>query len=315
MEQKTYDIAIIGAGAGGLTAAIYAVRAGRSVVVIEKGMIGGQIALTNEVSNYPGFTSITGFELSLKMHEHAQALGTEFIYDEVVSVDFNNTVKTITTNSYVVTAKAVIISTGARARKLGVENEDKFTGSGVAYCAVCDGAFYKGKNVVLVGGGNTAVEDAIYLSKIASHITIVNITEKLQPQQIILDELNEIAHKQGNIDVINNSTITKLIGQHTVTEVEITNVKTKQTQNLKTDGVFVAIGRLPETEFLKNSITLDNYNYIITDEDMQTSLKGVYACGDVRAKKLRQIVTATSDGATAATNASSYINSLNNYLG
>lgn len=308
MENKIYDVAIIGAGPGGLTAAVYALRSGLTVAIIEKHMVGGQVALTNDISNYPGFSNISGFELSQKMQKQATDLGAVMHYGEVTDVNFNEKIKSIYTKIETILSKTVIISTGAKSKKLNVENEDKFANQGVAYCAVCDGAFFKGQNVALVGGGNSGVEDAIYLSKIANHLTYVHKYEHLKAEDILVKEFNNVANQNKNVTIVNNSTVSKVIGDDKIDSIEIKNYLTNQTQTVKTDALFVAIGRLPDTEFLKDKIKLDDYGYIPTDEHMNTSVEGVFACGDVRVKTLRQIVTATADGAIAATSANNYIN-------
>lgn len=308
MTEKVYDVVIIGAGPAGLTGAVYALRSGRSVLVIEKMLIGGQIALTQYVENYPGFEKISGFELGQFMHEQAVKLGAETKYGEVVSVDFNNDIKKIVTTDGEVFGKSVIIASGAKARKLGLENEEKLIGGGVAYCAVCDGAFFRDKNVVLVGGGNTAVEDAIYLSKMVKTLTIVNMESDFTAQKILVEELNAASLEKNNVKVLNNSVVTAINGDQVLNSVDIKNLKTNEVKNVEAQGLFVAIGRVPDTEFLKGIIELDKWNYIVTNEELETGVAGVYAAGDVRVKRLRQIVTATSDGAIAATNANEFLN-------
>ena len=309
MENKIYDIIIIGGGPAGLTSAIYALRAGRSVVMLEKLMVGGQVALTQDVQNYPGFELISGFELSQKMHDQATKLGAVTVYGEVETVELKTLVKTVKTNNGdTLMGRSVIVATGAKARKLGVENEDNYIGAGVAYCATCDGAVYKGKNVALVGGGNTGVEDAIYLTKIVNHLTFIYISEELEAQKIIVDELMELNKEYNNITFVKNSTVTKLEGTPTLQSIETTNLKTKQTQKFDVNGLFIAIGRIPDTTFLKGIIDMDKWGYIKSDETMATNIPGVFVAGDVRNSKLKQIVTATSDGAMAATMANSYLN-------
>lgn len=309
MTNKIYDIAIIGGGPAGLTSAIYALRAGRSVVMLEKLMVGGQVSLTQDVQNYPGYSLISGFELSQKMHEQASNLGAETVYGEVSNVQLEQEIKTITTlNGDVISARAVIVATGAKARKLGIANEDDYMGAGVAYCATCDGAFYKGRDVALVGGGNTGVEDAIYLTKIVNHLTYIYNSEELVAQKISVDELMQLEKEHKNITFVNNSTVTGLVGKPTLQQIETTNLITKQKQTFAVNGLFVAIGRIPDTAFLKGIIDMDKWGYIKSNETMKTNLPGVFVAGDVRNSKLKQIVTATSDGAVAATNANAYLN-------
>lgn len=306
-NNKTYDVIVIGAGPAGLTAAVYALRAGRSVLIIEKMLIGGQIALTQFVENYPGFEKISGFELGQMMHTQANNLGAETAYGEVVSVDFTNDIKKVVTTAGEFLGKSVIVATGAKARKLGLENEEKLLGGGVAYCAVCDGAFFKDKHVVLVGGGSTAVEDAIYLSKIVKSLTIVNRSSAFKAQQILIQELEAVSKETNNVTVLYHSVVTAINGDRMLNSVEVKNKETNEVKTLNADGLFIAIGRVPDTEFLNGIIDMDS-NYIKTNEELETNVPGVYAAGDVRIKRLRQIVTATSDGAIAATNANEFLN-------
>lgn len=308
--EKIYDVIIIGGGPAGLTSAIYLLRSGRSVALIESMMVGGQVSQTLDIENYPGFEKINGFELGQKMHTQATNLGLETIYGEVVEVNFNDKIKEVKTYDQTLKSKCVIIATGARARKLQLENEDKLIGGGVAYCAVCDGAFYKGKNVALVGGGNSGVEDAIYLSKIVNHLTFIYKHDKPKAEAISVNCLKQIAQQQNNITFVPNSTVTKLYGENTLQGIEITNLVTNQKQDINVDGLFVAIGRIPNSNFVKDKLNLDEFGYIITDEQLKTNIPGVFVAGDVRKSQLKQIVTATSDGAIAATSANHYLNSL-----
>lgn len=310
MDKKIYDIIIIGGGPAGLTAAIYALRSGRSVLIIEKAMVGGQVAITKDVQNYPGYDYITGFELSMKMHEQAEKLGSETAYGEVTDVELDGQIKKIVTTAGEFLGRAVIIATGAKSRKIGIENEERLTGSGVAYCAVCDGAFFKDANVALLGGGNSGVEDAIYLSGIVKHLTLIHLYDNFKAQQILVDELHEKMNVNKNITIIPNSTITKITGNNKLESIEVTQKHTKETQKIDVDGLFIAIGRIPDTEFLKGKINLNKFGYIETDSGMRTNIEGVFAAGDVRDSALKQIVTATSDGAIAATNANIYLNQI-----
>ncbi len=307
-KTKIYDIVIIGAGPAGLTAAVYALRSGRSVAVIEKLMVGGQVALTNEIKNYPGFINITGFDLSMLMHRQAQELGAESIFAEVLSLDVNNKIKIVKTTMGDVLGKSIIVATGAKSKKLKLENEEKLTGHGIGYCAVCDGAFYKGKNVVLTGGGNSGVEDAIYLSKIVKSLTIISLYDNFTAQQILVDELHHTISEYKNTTIHHNSKIVKISGDSTLQSVEFENLKTGKKTTVDADGLFVTIGRAPDTEFLKDIVVLDKWGYVVANEDLQTSVPGVFVAGDVRQKKLRQIVTAAADGAIAATNCNNYLN-------
>lgn len=307
-KTKKYDVVIIGAGASGLTAAIYALRSGQSVAIIEKGMIGGQASLTYEVKNFPGFKTISGMELSLKMHEQATELGAETFYGEVTDIDFEKMNNVVHLANEDIVASAIILCMGAKARTLNAEGEAEFTGKGVAYCAVCDGAFYKDKRVAVIGGGNTAIEDAIYLSNICKSVLISNNLPSFTCQQTLLDELNKTMLENKNIKIQQNTIVESIYGKNCVEGVKFTNDSDEKT-NVKLDGVFVAIGRAPDTKFVRNKIHLDEKGYIAVNDKLETNQPGVFAAGDVIVKDLRQIITACADGAIAATNANSFINS------
>lgn len=300
-----FDVIIIGAGPSGLTAGIYAVRSGLNVAVIEKQFAGGQIANTESVDNYPALLNISGFDLSVKMLEHAEKLGVKMIYDNVVKTDFTGDIKKVITESKnELTAKAIILCAGATPRKLGLIKEDKFIGRGVSYCAVCDGAFYKNKNVVVVGGGNTAVSDCMYLSKFATAVHLVHRRDKLRASKV---EINKLVN--GGVVIHYNSIVTDIIGEDKVTAVKLQNVIDKSESNIEVDGIFVAIGQIPSN--IASEVARDDYGYIIANEDMKTNIEGVFVAGDVRSKKVRQVITAASDGAIAAEMANEYI--LNKY--
>ena len=301
-----YDVVIIGAGPGGLTAAIYALRSGLSVAIVEKGMIGGQASLTYEIKNFPGFSNISGMELAMKMHEQATELGAETIYGEVQNINFAPMNNLIFVDGQEVFANTVILGMGAKARTLGVKGEAELIGRGICYCAVCDGAIYKDKEVILVGGGNSAVEDAIYLSNICNKVTVINNLPTFTCQEVLLKELNAQIEDKHNIFVNHNSCVLEIIGDSQVEAVKYLNDDGKEV-TVKVDGVFIAIGRAPDTAVVRNSIHLDAHGYIATDENLETNQPGVYACGDVRVKNLRQIITACADGAIAATSAHRYI--------
>ncbi len=300
-----FDVIIIGAGPSGLTAGIYAVRSGLNVAVIEKQFAGGQIANTESVDNYPALLNISGFDLSVKMLEHAEKLGVKMIYDNVVETDFTGDIKKVITESKnELTAKAIILCAGATPRKLGLIKEDKFIGRGVSYCAVCDGAFYKNKNVVVVGGGNTAVSDCMYLSKFATAVHLVHRRDKLRASKV---EINKLVN--SGVVIHYNSVVTDIIGEDKVTAVKLQNVIDKSESNIEIDGIFVAIGQIPSN--IASEVERDDYGYIIANEDMKTNIEGVFVAGDVRSKKVRQVITAASDGAIAAEMANEYI--LNKY--
>lgn len=305
MEKNYFDILIIGSGPAGMTAAIYALRSGMKVGIIEKGMIGGQAVLTYEIRNFPGFESISGMDLALKIQAQAENLGAEFIFDNIKEIDLAN--KKVFTDYGEYFSTSIILCMGASARKLDIENEDKLIGKGIAYCAICDGAFFRNEDVVLVGGGNSAVEDAIYMSEVAKSITIVNNLNKFTCQETLLFELNEIIEKRKNIRVFHNCVISEINGNQNLESVKITNLNTNEFQKIDCRGMFVAIGRKPDVENVIGQIKINNFNYIISDKDMHTNVEGVFVAGDIREKKLRQIITACADGAIAGTEASIFV--------
>lgn len=304
--MKMYDVVIVGAGPGGLTAAIYALRSGLSVAIVEKAMIGGQASLTYEIKNFPGFVSISGMELAMKMHEQATLLGAETIYGEVKKINFASMNNLLFIDDEQIFANTIILSMGAKARTLGVPGEAEFIGRGICYCAVCDGALYKDKEVVLVGGGNSAVEDAIYLSKICKSVTIINNLPTFTCQKVLLDDLEKQIEEKNNIFVNHNSCVLEISGEEMVKQVKYKNAEGKEVL-VNAEGVFIAIGRAPDTELVRNSVHLDAHGYVAVDENFETNQPGVFACGDVVVKKLRQIITACADGAIAATNANTFI--------
>ena len=298
-----YDIIIIGAGPAGLTSAIYARRALKSVLVLEALTYGGQIINTLEIDNYPSLPHISGFDFATKLYEQVKELDTEIKFERVIEINDHKDYKEIKTANDTYNAKTVIIATGNTNKKLGLENEDNFIGRGLSYCATCDGAFYKNKDVAVVGGGNTAIEDAIYLSNLASHVYLIHRrdTFRAEPKQL------ELLKEKDNVEFIYNSSVTKLNGEEKLSSIEVTN-KDKKIKNLEVSGIFVAIGRIPENEKFKNIIKVDDAGYIISDENCHTNIEGIFVAGDNRAKSLRQLVTATSDGAIAANEAIKYLN-------
>ncbi len=303
--EKIYDVAILGGGPGGITAGIYAKRAGLDAVIIEKNMPGGAISTTPEISNYTGFSSISGMELATKMFEHAGNFDIPFIFDEVKSVKLEGDVKKIVCFGQEILAKTVIISMGASVRKLNVVGEKKFIGKGVSYCATCDGNFFKGLKVAVVGGGNTALEDSLYLSNLASEVYLIHRRDEFSGQEYLLQKLKE----KGNIHFVLNSVVSALKGKEKLSGVEIENRQTRSHEDLEIDGLFVCIGRGPDTEIFCNKLTLTEAGYIQTDCNMKTNIDGVFAIGDIRNTPLRQVITACSDGAIAATKAFEYIKS------
>lgn len=292
-----YDIIIIGAGPAGLTAGIYGAQANKKVLILEKMGAGGQVANINEITNYPGFVSINGFELSEKMKEQAKHCGAEIKREEVIFVDFSKDIKLIKTHKEEYGARNVIIASGAYAKPLELDNEKEFLGKGLSYCATCDGNFFKNKTVVVVGGGNTSMDDCLYLSGVAKKVYLIHRRDEFRASEHLLNKVKALTTQ--NVEIITNSVVTKILGNEMVTGIEIYNKKDNKTKELLIDGLFVAIGRKPDTEIFNNLVELNNGGFIKTDERMRTSIKGVYAIGDVRETPLRQIVTACGDGAIA----------------
>lgn len=304
MDKKIYDVIIVGGGPGGYTAALYATRAGLSTLILEKMAVGGQMAATSVIDNYPGFDEgIDGFSLGEKMKAGAEKFGAETVFAEVTGSLLEGNVKEIQTTEGTFYSKTVIIATGASPRKLGLEEEDKLVGRGVGYCAVCDGMFYRGKDVVVVGGGNSAVEDAIYLSRICNKVRLVHRRDTFRASRIYQDELLNIE----NIELILDSEVKEILYDDKVKGVRVFNNKTGEASIIDTDGVFISIGRQPISDIWKGQVEMDEVGYIIADETTRTNVPGVFAVGDVRTKALRQVVTAASDGAVAAHFAEEYI--------
>ncbi len=302
--DSIYDMIIIGGGPAGYTAALYAVRAGLKALVIERMSAGGQMALTGEIDNYPGFEEgIDGFALGMKMQKGAERFGAKTEYAEVTSVGFSEQVKVLETTNGTFYAKTVVIAAGATPRRLGIPREQELTGRGVHYCAHCDGRFYKDKIVVVVGGGNSAAADALYLSRLAKKVYVVHRRGSLRAEKIYHQPLTEAK----NVEFLWNRTVSELIAGERLTGVKVRDVNTQAVTDIVCEGVFVSIGRQPATEFLGNSVALDSSGYIIADESTQTNIKGVFAAGDIRTKALRQIVTAAADGAAAVHYAEEYL--------
>ena len=289
---------IIGGGPAGYTSALYASRAGFDTVIIEKMSVGGQMMLTDVIDNYPGFPQgVDGFTLSENMRLSAERFGATTMYDEVVKVELNGEIKEVeTAYSGKLYAKTVVIATGANPRELGLENEQKLLGSGIHYCAHCDGRFYKDKVAVVVGGGNSAVSDALYLSHLCKKVYLVHRRDVLRATKIYHDQIE----KAENIEFCYNSVLSRVDSDNgKVSGVSLIDVKTNEKRDIDCDGVFISIGRKPATEFLEDVLELDSGGYIVADESTKTSIDGVFAVGDVRTKVLRQVVTAVSDGAVA----------------
>ena len=294
--ENIYDVIIVGGGPAGYTAGLYGVRAGLSVLLVEKVYAGGQMALSHQVDNYPGFEEgIDGFTLAQNMKNQAERFGLVTKLEEVKTLELNSKIKVIKTTENEYLTKTVIIATGANPKELGVENEVKFTGRGVHYCASCDGMFYRGKTVALVGGGDTALSEALLLSRIAKKVYLIHRRDSFKGSKIYQDAIA----KTENITTVLNSQVDKILGEDKFNGLSIKNVKTGETSQILCDAVFVCIGRKPTTEILNNQVVLNDGGYVLAGEDTKTNLPGVYAIGDVRTKALRQVVTAVSDGATA----------------
>lgn len=290
-----YDVIIVGAGPAGLTSALYLRRANKKVLVLEAKSYGGQILNAGNVENYPGITSISGFDFATNLYNQVIKLGAEIKFETVLRVEND---KTVVTDDNKYQSKAVIIATGASNRKLNIEREEEFVGKGVSYCATCDGNFYKNKVVAINGGGNTALEDALYLSNIASKVYLIHRREEFRGEDRYLEELKT----KDNIEIIVNSSIVSLKGDDKLEYIVVKNSK-EETREIKIDGLFIAIGQEPKNEIFKNVVDLNDKGYIITTDDVHTKTEGIYAAGDTRVKELRQLTTAVSDGSIAATTA------------
>ena len=305
--EKNIDLMIIGAGPAGLTATIYAARAKLNSITLENGIIGGQIKDSYVVENYPGFITISGEELVNKMTKQCENVeGVIDEFDEIVSVKLTNDEKIVETKKCIYKPLAVIIATGAKHRELPIKEEKKFHGRGIHYCELCDGALYQGKDIIVVGGGNSALQAAKYLSKYGKSITLIHMLDYFQADKQNQEEFKKLR----DIKVILNSIIQGVNGEDKIEEVIIKNVKSGDISTIKTDGIFVYIGLEPNTELFKKYIKLNKSGYIITDEGTNTNIEGIYAAGDVRQKDIRQLTTAVSDGSVAALCAEKYINKI-----
>lgn len=300
-----YDIIIIGAGPAGLTAAIYARRASKSVLVLEALSYGGQIINTPDIENYPAVPHVSGFDFATKVYQQAEALGAEFVFEKAVGIKDGGSTKTVVTTENEYECKAVIIATGSENRKLGLDDEEKLVGRGVSYCATCDGAFYRGKRVAVVGGGNTALEDALYLADIAETVYLIHRRDAFRGDEATVTSLKQ----RDNVKFVFNSTVTKLIADKRLTCIEVTN-KNGETDTIEVNGLFVAVGRIPENQNFAELINLDEAGYVTAGEDCETNVSGIFAAGDNRTKSVRQLVTAAADGAVAATAAVKFADSL-----
>ena len=296
-----YDIIIVGAGPAGMTAAIYGRRAGKSVLVLEAASYGGQIINTPDVENYPSAAHISGFDLATQIYDQAKALGAEFAFEKVTGIE-DGDVKTVVTAKNRYEGRAVIIATGSENRKLGVAGEDELVGRGVSYCATCDGAFYRKKTVAVVGGGNTALEDALYLADLAEKVYLIHRRDQFRGDETTVARLRE----RENVELVLNSRVTGLIAEKKLKAVEVTD-KDGNTSQLEVNGLFVAVGRVPENQNFASVIELDGAGYAVAGENCRTRSAGIFVAGDNRVKDVRQLVTATADGAVAATEAIKYL--------
>lgn len=298
-----YDMIVIGGGPAGYTAALYAARSGLSVLVLEKLSAGGQMTNTEQIDNYPGFPEgIGGFELGERMQKGALRFGAENQFSEVKSVELSGQVKIVRTRKKEFQARTVVLAAGAYPRKTGVEGEDRFAGRGVAYCAACDGMFYKDKTVAVYGGGNSAVEDALLLSRICKKVYLIHRRDALRATKVYQDALFG-----SSVELVWNSRVTAFLGDKHLSGVETEDTKTGEKRELSLDGIFVSIGRIPDTGLFEGQVDMDEAGYLIADETTRTNLPGVFAAGDVRTKQLRQVITAAADGAAAAWNAEQYL--------
>lgn len=304
--HNMFDIIVIGSGCAGMTAALYALRAGRTVLLLENNGIGGQIASSPKVENFPSVKQISGSEFSDNLFEQVNALGVEFSFEEARAIEDKGSIKVVKTDDGEHECKAVIIATGLKHRTLPVPRAEEMLGRGVSYCAVCDGIFHKGKDVAVVGGGNTALQDAVYLSQYCGKVYLIHRRDTFRADN------SNIKMLQGktNIELVLDSVATELVGDDFVSGIKVKNVKTEEERELSVSGVFSAVGKIPQSEIFKGTIELDESGYIIADETCRTSKAGIFAAGDCRTKEIRQLTTAASDGAVAAIEASKYINTL-----
>ncbi len=309
--SEIYDLVIIGGGPAGLAAGIYGGRAKMNVLIIEKGTVGGRAYTTREIVNYPGYNDSTGPVLTGNMKEHAEAFGVKFTREEVKSVDFTGDIKVIKTKKNEYQAKAVVLATGTESRKLGIPGEKELTGQGVAYCATCDAEFFQDQEVVVVGSGDQAIEEGMYIAKFASKITVIVLHD-----EGILDCNKQAAEKafaHPKMNFVWNSVVNEIKGEDEVTSVVLKNMKTGELTDFPCNGIFFFVGMVPGTKFLGDAVQLDKRGYVLTNESMETSVPGVFAAGDIRDKYLRQVATAVGDGATAATVAERYIEEMEDF--
>jgi thioredoxin reductase (NADPH) len=293
-----YDVIIVGAGPAGLTSGIYARRANKKVLILEANSYGGAIINTHAIDNFPTQPHINGFDFATKLYEQTKELGAEVKFEKVVEIE-DGKYKKVVTNKGTYETKAIILATGSDNRKLGLDKEKEFTGKGVSYCATCDGAFYRGKDIAVIGGGSTALDDAIYLQDIVNKVYLINRKDTFKDDNGFVNNLKD------NVEVIYNANITELLGEDKLTGIKLNNERT-----INIDGLFIAVGRVPENEKFASLINVDEKGYIIASEDCHTNIEGIYVAGDNRTKEIRQLTTAVSDGTVAAIEAIKYINNL-----
>ncbi len=296
-----YDIVIIGAGPAGLTASIYGTRANKKVLVLESNVVGGQIVNTMDIENYPSTPHVTGFDFSNNLYKQATDLGAEVKFEKVTSIE-NGDVKKVITSSGVYETKSIIIATGLENRTLNIPNEQELFGKGISICAVCDGGFFRGKDVAVVGGGNTALEDTLYLSNIVNKVYLIHRRNEFRGDAVTVD----LIKSKPNVELVLDSTISSINGENNLENIEVMN-KNGEVKTINVSGLFIAIGKIPNTDFLNNLITVDDQGFIVSDESCRTNVEGIFVAGDIRNKKVRQLVTATSDGAIAAIEAINYL--------
>lgn len=301
-----HDIVIVGAGVAGLSAAIYGLRAGKSVLLFEEKTYGGQIINTPEIENYPGIKKVSGFEFATNLYEQATELGAEVKYEKVLGIIDNSDKKIVKTDSGEYETKAVILATGAKNRPLGIDREQELIGAGVSYCATCDGAFFRGKDVAVVGGGNTALEDAQFLSNYCNKVYVIHRRDSFRGEIKHVEALKS----KPNVEFVLDTNVTKLIGEERLEAIEVGNKKTGDKREISVAGVFVAIGQMPDNEAFDELIATDDYGYIEAGEDCKTGTEGIYVAGDCRTKTVRQLTTAAADGAVAALAACEYLQSV-----
>jgi len=298
-----YDIIIVGAGPAGLSAAIYGLRAGKSVLLLEKESYGGQIINTPEIENYPGIKKISGYEFAQNLYQQAADLGGELRYEAVTAIETEEDTKKVLTDKNVYSCKTIILATGARHRKLGIKREEELAGKGVSYCATCDGMFFKGKDVAVAGGGNTALQDALFLANYCRKVYLIHRREQFRGEKRLVDALRE----KDTVEFVLNSQIVRLNGENTLASVTVKDKNTERERELAVSAVFIAVGQEPQSQIVRNLIDMDEGGYIISGEECCTNCSGVFTAGDCRTKSVRQLATAVSDGAVAALKACEYL--------